>query len=252
MALIIKRTVILMFVLLIVASARAEGLFEGLSYNLRVGYSLGGTLPVGFPASIRKINSVKLTNNLQLGIDAKHSFDDHWGLMAGIHFENKGMNGDANVKSYHVKLIRGGQTLEGSYTGDVKIKVARWMFTLPVMATYTIGKVTLKAGPYVSFISSNTFEGYAHNGYLRVANPTGPKVQIGNTPDTKGTYDFSDKMRHFNWGLNGGADWYFNKKTGIYADISWGLQGIFHSDFNVVEQTLYPVFGTVGIIYKLK
>lgn len=252
MALVIKRTAILMLVMLMAASAQAEGLLQGLSYNLRLGYSLGGTLPVGFPASIRKINSVRLTNNLQLGIDARHSLGGHWGLMAGIHFENKGMNGDANVKSYHVRLVRGGQTLEGSYTGDVKIKVARWMFTVPVAATYTVGNVTLKAGPYVSFVTSNTFEGYAHNGYLRVANPTGPKVLIGSTADTKGTYDFSSKMKHLNWGLAGGADWYFNKRTGIYADISWGLQGVFRSDFNVVEQTLYPVFGTVGIIYKLK
>lgn len=251
MALVIKRTAILMLVMLMAASAQAEGLLQGLSYNLRLGYSLGGTLPVGFPASIRKINSVRLTNNLQLGIDARHSLGGHWGLMAGIHFENKGMNGDANVKSYHVRLVRGGQTLEGSYTGDVKIKVARWMFTVPVAATYTVGNVTLKAGPYVSFVTSNTFEGYAHNGYLRVANPTGPKVLIGSTADTKGTYDFSSKMKHLNWGLAGGADWYFNKRTGIYADISWGLQGVFRSDFNVVEQTLYPVFGTVGIIYKL-
>lgn len=252
MALVIKRTAILMLVMLMAASAQAEGLPQGLSYNLRLGYSLGGTLPVGFPASIRKINSVRLTNNLQLGIDARHSLGGHWGLMAGIHFENKGMNGDANVKSYHVRLVRGGQTLEGSYTGDVKIKVARWMFTVPVAATYTVGNVTLKAGPYVSLVTSNTFEGYAHNGYLRVANPTGPKVLIGSTADTKGTYDFSSKMKHLNWGLAGGADWYFNKRTGIYADISWGLQGVFRSDFNVVEQTLYPVFGTVGIIYKLK
>lgn len=90
------------------------------------------------------------------------------------------------------------------------------------------------------------------DGYLRVDNPTGPKVELGNTPGTRGTYDFTDDMRHMQYGLMAGADINIGKKWGSYADISWGLTGIHHSGFNTIEQTLYPIYGTIGITYKLK
>lgn len=230
----------------------AKSILDGMAYNIRVGYSIGGTAPIGLPASIRKINSYTLTNNLQLGIDARRSITDTWGIMAGLRFENKGMDEDANVKNYKMEIVRGGQSLSGRFTGDVRTKVAEWMFTVPVMATFTTGNFIIKAGPYVSYVQSRTFEGYAHNGYLRVGNPTGEKVVIGNDTETKGSYDFSSHMRRFQWGLDIGADWYFSKKTGIYADLSWGLSGVHKSNFKAIEQTLYPIFGTLGVVYKLK
>jgi hypothetical protein len=39
---------------------------------------------------------------------------------------------------------------------------------------------------------------------------------------------------------------------GMSADLNWGLTGIFPSDFKTVEQTLYPVYGTIGVFYRLK
>ena len=39
---------------------------------------------------------------------------------------------------------------------------------------------------------------------------------------------------------------------GVSADLNWGLTGIFPSDFKTVEQTLYPVYGTIGVFYRLK
>ena len=52
--------------------------------------------------------------------------------------------------------------------------------------------------------------------------------------------------------MNAGADWYFSKRWGAYADIAWGLTGIFKRDFKTIEQTMYPIFGTIGVTYKLK
>ncbi len=247
-----KKTILAAAMACAFAAAGAHGIFENLAYNLRLGYSVGGTAPLGMPASIRKLNSYTLTNNLQLGIDARRSFNAKWGVMAGLRFENKGMDEDAKVKNYYMKLVRGGQELEGRFTGDVTTRVTEWMFTVPVEATFTTGKFTLKAGPYLSYVHSRSFTGYAHNGYLRVGNPTGAKVTIGDTPDTKGSYDFSGDMRKWQYGINLGADWYFHKKTGVYADINWGLNGVHRSSFKTIEQTLYPIFGTVGVVYKLK
>lgn len=248
-----KRTLISLLAAAVTAvPATAEGLLDNLGYNLRFGYGAGGTAPVGMPATIRSLESYKLTPNFTLGLDIEKKLGGKWGVVLGLHLENKGMNIDARVKNYHMAVIRGGQSLEGYFTGMNTTEVEQWMLTVPVQASYSpCAKVRLRAGPYVSYLRSREFTGYASGGYIRVGSPTGSKVEIGSEPGTRGTYDFSDEMRHMQAGVKIGADWFFHKQWGAFADLSWGLTGIFHSSFNTIEQTLYPIYGTVGVEYKL-
>jgi hypothetical protein len=58
-------------------------------------------------------------------------------------------------------------------------------------------------------------------------------------------------MRHFQFGIDAGIDWQIYKRWGAYADLQWGVSGVHKSSFKTIEQTLYPIFGTVGIIFKL-
>ena len=51
-------------------------------------------------------------------------------------------------------------------------------------------------------------------------------------------------------GLALGIDGELTPHFGISADLNWGLTGIFKSDFKTVEQTLYPIYGTVSVFYK--
>ena len=53
-------------------------------------------------------------------------------------------------------------------------------------------------------------------------------------------------------GVTVGVDWAFYRRWGLSADLSWGLTGIHHSDFKTVEQTLYPIYGTIGVFYRIK
>lgn len=127
------------------------------------------------------------------------------------------------------------------------------MLTVPLLATYSLSdNVRLKLGPYASYVRSHKFTGYAYDGYLRVGNPTGTKVELGSEEGSRGTYDFSDSMRNIQAGVVIGADWFFYKQWGAFADLSWGLTGVFHGSFNTIEQTLYPIYGTIGISYKIK
>ncbi len=219
---------------------------------LRIGYSVGGTAPVGLPDEIRHLNNYTLQPNLQAGIDVHKPLDCGWGIMAGLRLENKGMQIDARVKNYHTAVVQGDQHLEGMFTGNVKTKVTEWMFTLPVEATFDVARnVRLKAGPYVSWVVSRNFDGYVHGGYLRVSNPTGAKVNMGEDEGTRGNYDFSASMRRMQWGVSAGVDWFFRRNVGAYFDLNWGLTGIHHSDFKTIDQTLYPIFGTVGLVCRL-
>ena len=113
-------------------------------------------------------------------------------------------------------------------------------------------KVLLKAGPYMSVLLDKSFEGYVYDGYLRQGDPTGPKVTMGSKEDERATYDFSDDMRSLQFGIAAGVDWQFSHRFGVSADLNWGLNGIFKKDFKTVEQTLYPIYGTIGVFYRIK
>lgn len=241
-------------VLLAIPAAAAGGnLTDSLSYDVRLGYNLGGTAPIGLPASIRGMNKYDPKYNLSYGFDVWKDVRGPWGVLTGLHLENKGMMVDAEVKGYRMKIVRGGQSLEGVFTGNNVVEVEQWLLTVPVMGTYAVNRnLRVKFGPYVSYALSRRFSGYAYDGYLRVGNPTGDRVDIGNDESTRGTYDFSDDMRRLQIGIDLGADWYFSRRWGVYTDISWGLTGIHKSSFDTIEQTLYPIYGTLGVIYKLK
>ena len=177
-------------------------LLHNYSYYARAAYNLGGTAPIGMPATIRKMNSYSLRPNFTLGVDAFHPFNDKWGIMFGLHFENKGMKVDATVKNYHMKMVQGGESIEGMFTGRVMTKVDQSLGTIPVQATYDISdKVRLKLGPYFSYVTSHNFSGYAYDGYLREGGPTGPKVSLGNDGASRGDFDFSGDMRNWQFAL---------------------------------------------------
>lgn len=237
----------------IIGTSMAQNNFtDNLAYRVRLGYSLGGTAPVGLPATIRHLNSYTLMPNLQVGVEAEKPVTDKLGVLIGLRLENKGMQTDAEVKNYHIAFDRGGSHLEGQFTGNVHTKVTEWMFTIPVQATYNLSqRFKIKAGPYVSFVTGRDFSGYAHDGYLRVGNATGPRVNIGSSPDQRGSYDFTEHMRRFQVGVSAGIDWNFYQQFGAYFDLNWGLNGIHHSNFKTIQQTLYPIFGTIGLSYKI-
>ena len=219
----------------------------------RVGYSLGATAPLGIPATIRKLNSFTPTANIVLGIDARKPIGDRWGLQVGLLFENKGMDAAVTTKNYHMEMVKGGESLEGVYTGRVEQHVKEWMLTMPITATFDLGQDwRLEAGPYVSFLTSKEFSGNVSNGYLRKDNPTGQKIEMGDAPEERATYDFTDQMRRWQAGVTIGARWLLTERFALRANLAWGVTGVMRSSFKTVEQTLYPIYGTIGVSYVFK
>jgi long-subunit fatty acid transport protein len=152
-----------------------------------------------------------------------------------------------------MEVKKGESIMNGVYTGHVKQEVKEWMLTLPVQLSYRLSeKVQLKAGPYLSYLIDKEFSGYVYDGYLRQGDPTGPKVTMGKEENERATYEFNDDMRDLQFGVGVGADWQVAKQFGVFADLNWGLNGIFKSDFKTVEQTLFPIYGTIGVSYRIK
>ena len=229
------------------------GSLDSLQLKARAGYSIGGTTPIPLPETIRSIDSYSLTPSFMVGLDAMLPLTQQWGIMTGLRLENKGMKATVTTKAYFMEVVKGDQKMSGLFTGRVEQEVKQWMLTVPVQATFTLShRVMLKGGPYVSFLLSKGFSGIASDGYLRKDSPTGPKILMGNREGEWATYDFDNDMRGVQFGVGIGVDWQVYKRLGVSADLNWGLTGIFPGDFKTVEQTLYPVYGTIGMFYRLK
>lgn len=252
-----KKTISAIFIIVLCAmttlTARAENFISDIKCNFRFGYMIGGTAPVGMPASIRSLDTYRLEPNITLGIDANKPISPNWMLVTGVRLENKGMYIDAKVKNYHMAVVKGEQRIEGYFTGGNVSKVEEWMFTVPFMLSYSVNNdFHIKGGFYLSLLTKTSFTGYAHDGYLREGDPTGGKIPLGNTEQDRGNYDFSDDMRKQQLGFIIGADYYWGRHWGAFVDLTWGATGIFKSSFKTIDQTLYPIYGSIGLAYRLK
>lgn len=220
---------------------------KGVHVELRAGVLIGGTSPLPLPREIRGIESYNPTFCTSFEGAVEKDFErSPWGVKLGVRLETKGMRTRARVKNYHMEMTADdGGYMVGAWTGHVSTKVRNANLTFPILATYDIGtRWTLSAGPYVSWMFDGEFSGSAYDGYLRHVDPTGERVEV-----TRASYDFSDDLRHFQWGAQVGAQWRAYKHLAVYADLEWGFNNIFPSDFTSVTFALYPIYANVGFTY---
>ena len=92
-----KATFTIILAALTATQAGAFRLFDNLTYNLRFGYSIGGTAPMGMPATIRSLDKFTLTPSFNLGLGVYRDFSEHWGVTTGIYHVNKGMDDESTV-----------------------------------------------------------------------------------------------------------------------------------------------------------
>lgn len=249
-----KKTFLILVFAMMLPTVRvmAEGFGDGLSLKVKAGYSIGASASYGMPEAIEGIDAFRLTPSFRAGVDAVQPLAGRWGVSAGLFVESKAMDVAVRTKGYHMEMRQGTESIEGVFTGHVGQQISMLMLTLPVCATYTISpKLELRAGVYGSLLLNNKFTGVASNGYIRRGGPTGPKIIIGDSPEAQATYDFSDDMRKLQAGATVGVDWLPLPRLGFSLDLSVGFTGIFKADFKTVEQTLYPIYGTIGVFYKI-
>ena len=251
---------------LIFLATAMSGMAQTFDIVARAGYSVGGTIPMGFPKEMRGMNSYAPKFNFRVGADATYMWNKHWGILSGLRFEQKGFKTDISLRQFDVILRQGVEEITGPYTGNVVVNIRQIGVTLPLQAVWQPNEVLrLKAGPYISVLTGRSFHGYAygHTGsdgkstaYLRRGEVRGDLVYVGNDETTRGYFNgdsFDNYLRRFQWGLDVGVDWTFARKWGAFADLSYGLNSAFNSsEGNPVIMGLYPLYGTFGLVYKLK
>lgn len=217
--------------------------------RVRAGYNLGGIAPMSLPAEIRKINSYNPGFGFMIGADYHRTFNEQWGYSIGLRLDNVRMRTNATVKNYHTRITREGETIEGNFTGRVKTHASVFYMKLPVLAEWQPSpKWTVKAGPYLSLNADGKFKGDVYDGYLRRGNPTGERIDI--QEEGQASYDFSQELATFGGGVIFGADYYITPKVGIFGEVDWGFSRAFRTSFKTISFTMYPVHGTLGVVYK--
>ena len=225
----------------------ARAAAQGWRLRLGAGLGLGGTSPLPLPAEIRHINKYQPDLNFTLEGAVERQLAPRWSLRLGLGFENKGMKTDARVKNYHMEAINteGTGAVVGAWTGNVKTEVSNNYLTVPLVATYKLSpRWQLSAGPYVAWMMSGHFSGEAYDGYIRDQDPTGEKAEV-----TRATYDFSDRLRRFHWGVQAGGEYRAYEHLAVGLNLQWGLNGIFPSDFESVRFALYPIYANLMFHY---
>lgn len=225
---------------------------DSLSYDARLGYTVGGTIPTHIGKEIRGINSFNPGLNFSVAAEATLPLDAHWAVHSGLRLELGSMDVDSRVKNYEIEVVRGEESLNGIFMGNVRIKTTQRRFSLPIQAQYSFSpEFKLRGGMFMGWLFNRKFWGWAYDGYLREGSPVGAKIEMGHDPGDRGDFDFDKNMRHMQWGLDVGADWQFHRRWGLFAELTYGFGGLFKSDFHSV-QTLRPMYGSLGISYRIK
>lgn len=218
----------------------------GIDYRIKAGLIIGGMSPVPVPLEIQKIKSFNPLLNIMLEVEVQKSFTELWSLSFGLRMEQKGMKTQAQVKSYAMELIQDDGSIAGVWTGSVLTTVNNSYLTLPVMVVWNpVQRWGIKLGPYISYLLNGNFSGYAYDGYLRVGNPTGDKIEVTNAP-----YDFSDDLARWNYGIQLGTE--FQAFTHLFAgmDFMWGINSIFPNNFKTMSFTMHPIYLGLNFGYK--
>lgn len=224
--------------------------FSDLQYEVNAGTNIGGASPIPLPREIREIKSYSPNLNLQLGVTVTKwlSPDRRWGVALGARMETKGMKTRARVKNYGMEIIDHGNSTSGNWTGFVQTKYHTQQLVIPITGVWQANKrLKVNFGPYLSYAFDNDFSGYVYEGYLRVGNPSGTKQNFSG--DSRATYDFSDDLRNFQWGFQGGVSWAAYSHLNVNANLTWGCNDIFKSSFKTITFNMYPIYLNVGFGY---
>lgn len=240
-------TMILILIAAILSLSAQENKWE---FDAKIGVNIGGTSPIPLPEEIREIESYSPQFAPTIEATATRWISGRWGVSSGLRAEKRAMSTHAQVKNYRTEIIgEGGNKLRGNWTGDVRTSCDNLYLTIPVQAVYRLNKsFDFSGGLFFSYLLDGSFDGYVNDGYLRKDNPTGDKIVFDK--ENRGTYDFSDEINSFSWGVQAAAHWNTSDRVKLSAQLAWGINELFKSDFKTISFSMYPIYLNIAAGYR--
>jgi hypothetical protein len=200
---------------------------------------------MGIPAQIREIKQFNPLISLSIGGEVMYYFERHWGLSAGIHFENKSMATTARVKEYSMRF----GDFDGLFTGYVKTNVKNGYVSVPLVLCYALPHSLLaRAGIYYAYLLTPSFYGSVYDGHLRQGKE-GSQTNTTISAESPSHYAFSDQLRRHDMGISCGMEWGITRHFLLSMDINFGLLPIFPSSFQGVKMNMYNVYAAFAFGY---
>ncbi len=217
-----------------------------MDYRLRAGISIGGTAPLNIPQEIRKLEGYQPSLIPSIEFNAHYPLDKNWGIISGLRLEYKGMHTTANVKQWYVTMnvSRGDNPgeVKGYFTGTVELNSVNGYITIPLLLSYDLGTHwRFGAGGFGAVAIDRNFTGEASDGDLYDL--------MSHQYVESASFDFSNEVRHFDFGAQLSADWRITEKIAVSAQFAFSLTPLFNKDFHNVAYNLYNIYGNIGAAY---
>jgi hypothetical protein len=217
--------------------------------NVNIGYNIGGTSPLPFPAEIRKINTFSPEVFApHFAVETTRILDEHWGISAQIGFDYKGFSVSDEVKSLYTEIYleNNPEPQTGNFTGKNTTAIKNAYLTIPILASYRYADWTSQLGIYTAYLIHADFHGSASEGYIRKGNPTGEKIEV-----PFASFDFSGEQNRFDYGLLAAEEYKLSPHFAVRGQVAWGLRPLFPSHFSGMPFKMWNIYGTIGISYAL-
>ena len=221
-----------------------------IQYRVTAGINVGGLAPVPLPNNIREIKSYNPTFSPSLGFEALYQFKKRWSVGVSPRFEYKGMKVKDSVMYFHTMIQVGegsnASSFEGDFTGTNYTESKNLYFGVPFFLQFSPRENWhYRIGGYFAFLLDSKFEGTVSDGYIRNGGSLGEKVEI-----TSASFDFSDKIRKFDYGLYTGAIRNIGERFSIDLSLQWGLRSAFPSSFSGISFPMYNIYAQIGTGYR--
>ncbi|MBL1408844.1 outer membrane beta-barrel protein [Sphingobacterium faecale] len=242
------------FVVLVVACATTWGAYAQVGVDRMIfhaGVHIGGVTPASIPQEIREVESYKPVNPFSIGVEVPfYKANDKLTVSSGLNLVNKGMKTRAFAENFKAMIEFENQPIPGFigyFTGSVGSSFNNLYLELPVSAHYELNsRWSLLGGFSIARALHRSFEGSVHNAYVRLGDPTTPKIEIESA-----TFDVSKLVNKTDIGVHVGGVYALTPVWQIRGVFSYGVNNVIDAPTDHLPIKLHNTFFTIGAGYVL-
>lgn len=218
-----------------------------MQWGATAGLNLGATAPLPIPKEITKVHAWYPKTNGVLGLWGRMRFSSSpWGLQLGLESERKAFEATTAVTDLPISIpgFESGDPLK--FMGLQNSQLTTSYLTMPIAATFSMlnDSFVLQLGVYHSLLLSGAFKVKVDGDGTIEGMPIAPKQIL--------TFDFSDYVAAYDFGLRFGAEYFFTRSVGITARFNFGVMPALREEFRSIPHKMHHMYGMIGASYRFR
>ncbi len=218
---------------------------------IHAGVHIGGVTPASIPQEIREVESYRPVSPFSIGVEVPfYKVNDKLMISSGLNLLNKGMKTRAFAENFKAMIEFENQPIPGFigyFTGSVGSSFNNLYLELPVSAHYELNQNwSLFGGFSIARALRRSFEGSVHNAYVRLGDPTTPKIEIASA-----TFDVSKLVSKTDIGVHVGGVYAINPTWQVRGVFSYGVNNVIDAPTDHLPIKLHNTFFTIAAGYVL-